>query len=290
MEASKQQYYQDRVQEAIHYLEAHAHEKILLEDIAHHACLSPFHFHRIFKIFTQETTKQYLTRLRLEKAAHLLRHSSIDIAQIASGVGYENHETFTRAFKNHFALAPVQYRQEAQVQIEQKQWNFLSKQIQLDTLKLELPQIQFIPPTTLAYIRHTGSYDDVGKTWNKLSLWAIKHWQIGRHTSTLGIVHDNPDITETNAVRYDACLVIQKELKAGSSDMRFKTLPGGKYAVFRYRGPYEQFYTVYDYIYSVCLLEFGYALRDEPTLEWYVKSPPFYRPENYITDFYVPIE
>ncbi|NRA51309.1 MAG: GyrI-like domain-containing protein, partial [Phaeodactylibacter sp.] len=64
----------------------------------------------------------------------------------------------------------------------------------------------------------------------------------------------------------------------------------GKFAVFRYQGAYESFYPVYDYIYNICLFEHQWELRDEPALEWYVRSPPFYKPDQYITDFYLPIQ
>jgi hypothetical protein len=38
------------------------------------------------------------------------------------------------------------------------------------------------------------------------------------------------------------------------------------------------------------VFEKGWELDDKPALEWYIKSPPFYKPENYITDFCVPIK
>jgi len=60
--------------------------------------------------------------------------------------------------------------------------------------------------------------------------------------------------------------------------------------VFTYKGAYEGFYPVYDYIYNVCLFENKFDLADKPALEWYIKSAPFYKPENLVTDFYVPIK
>jgi AraC family transcriptional regulator len=60
--------------------------------------------------------------------------------------------------------------------------------------------------------------------------------------------------------------------------------------VFTYRGAYEGFYPVYDYIYNVCLFDNKFDLADKPALEWYIKSPPFNKPENFVTDFYVPIK
>ncbi|MFN7119233.1 MAG: GyrI-like domain-containing protein [Saprospiraceae bacterium] len=277
------------IREASQWLEAHWSEPILLQDVAAHAHLSPYHFHRIFKTFTQTTAKQLLTRLRLEKAAQLLRFTDLEIAQIAMEVGYENHETFTRAFKNHFGQPPSDYRSGAQIEIAQKQAEYSTKAIALSDLQLDPPKIVQIAPVNVVYIRHTGSYDQVGKTWNQLLRWALLHWQLSRQTSTLGIVHDDPYITQTEQIRYDACLVVKKEFQPKGS-IGFKQLAGGKYAVFRYKGAYDNFYTVYDYIYSVILLQKGWQLRNEPALEWYIQSPPFYKPDNFLTDFYLPIE
>ena len=56
------------------------------------------------------TIKELLLRLKIERAAISLKHSKDDIGQISFENGYENHETFTRAFKKYFALTPQEYR------------------------------------------------------------------------------------------------------------------------------------------------------------------------------------
>ncbi|MCU0445250.1 MAG: AraC family transcriptional regulator [Microscillaceae bacterium] len=283
------QFYTESVHQAIAFLEAHYTENILLDDIADFACLSPFHFHRIFKIITNHTAKQVLNRIRLEKSAQMLRYTPTEVAQIGIIVGYENPETFTRAFKNYFGIPPSQYRQQASETIVHKQQQYLDNQINMATLRLSKPEIKFLEPLHLAYIRHTGSYEQVGKVWRKLLFWAFQHLQYGKQTATMGIVHDNPEITDTHHTRYDAGIVVKKPMQS-TRDIHFKSIAGGRYAVFRYQGAYDDFYTVYDYVYSICLSEFGFRLRNEPSLEWYIKFPPFYKPENYLTDFYVPIE
>jgi AraC family transcriptional regulator len=286
---NNEQFYAENIGKAIAFLETHYAKNILLDDIAHFAGLSPFHFHRIFKLITGYTIKQTLTRVRLEKSAQLLKFTPTDIAQIGLMVGYENHETFSRAFKNYFGIPPSQYRGESRQEIAHKQNQYAHNQVNLASLNIEKPKIKYLEPLEVAFIRHTGSYDNVGVVWRKLLFWAFQHLQFSPHTATMGIVHDNPEITDTQNARYDACIVIKKAFKP-TTDIVSKQISGGKYAVFRYQGAYDDFYTIYDYIYSVCLNEFGFRLRNEPTLEWYIKFPPFYQPKNYLTDFYVPIE
>lgn len=260
-----------------------------MKDVAREAFISEFHFHRIFKSLTGETVKEFLLRLKLERAAIRLKHSKDDIGQIAFDHGYENQETFTRAFKKYFQLPPQDYRNTIQEIINKKQLDYYTKEPHLAHLQIEEPSIRILPDIRLAYIRHTGSYDMVAGSFQRLMLWAATQFILKLKPTTLGIVHDNPDLTDEEKIRFDACVIVNKEIKP-KGEIGYKTIAGGKFAIFRYKGAYDNFYTVYDYIYNVCLFEKGWTLADKPALEWYIKSPPFYKPENYVTDFCVPIK
>jgi AraC family transcriptional regulator len=281
--------YLESINKAIAFIENNASQDILLKDIATEANLSQYHFHRIFKLLTGNTAKEFLTRLRLEKAALRLKRSSIDIAVVALESGYQNHETFTRAFKEYFGITPVHYRDSIAELINLKQEAYKASNITLSHLNVAGPIIKTIPDLHLAYIRHTGSYDKVGESFQKLMLWAASHLVLKLRPVTIGIVHDNPDLTAEDNIRFDACVLTTKEIKA-KGEIGYKRIEGGKYAVFTYKGSYDGFYPVYDYIYNVSLFKDKFVLDDKPALEWYIKSPPFYKPENYVTDFYVPIK
>ena len=53
-----------------------------LPELADHACLSPFHFHRLFTAVVGEPPAEYVRRLRLERAAHELSTSHRAVADI----------------------------------------------------------------------------------------------------------------------------------------------------------------------------------------------------------------
>lgn len=281
--------YLESINKAIAYIESNWTTDIQLKDIAVQANLSQYHFHRVFKSLTGDTAKDFLIRLRLEKAALKLKHSQNDIGQIAFDCGYQNHETFTRAFKNYFGLAPIEYRNSIAELRTNKQNEFARENINLNALNVQGPIIRTIPDLHLAYIRHTGSYDKVGSSFQRLMLWAATHLVLKLKPVTVGVVHDNPDLTEEQHIRFDACVLLSKEIKP-RGEIGYKKIDGGRFAVFTYKGAYEGFYPVYDYIYNVCLFDNKFYLADKPALEWYVKSPPFYKPENFVTDFYVPIK
>lgn len=281
--------YLESINKAIAFIESHAASDIQLKDVAVQANLSLYHFHRVFKSLTGDTTKEFLTRLRLEKAALKLKHTPHDIGQIAVDCGYKNHETFTRAFKDYFGLTPNDYRHTIAELRTNREAALKKTNTSLSSLQVQGPVLKTLPDLHLAYIRHTGAYDKVGASFQKLMLWAASHLVLKLKPVTLGIVHDNPDLTEEPHIRFDACVVLSKEIKS-SGEIAYKKINGGKFAVFTYKGAYEGFYPVYDYIYNVCLFENKFELDDKPALEWYIKSPPFYKPENFVTDFYVPIK
>ncbi len=64
--------YRRRIAAAVEYINLHLDEELELVDIAAVANFSPYHFHRIFKAFRGEPLGSYVSRLRVETAAHLL--------------------------------------------------------------------------------------------------------------------------------------------------------------------------------------------------------------------------
>lgn len=74
------------------------------------ACLSPSRVQRVFVGIVGESPKQYQLRVRLQRAAALLLGTPARIVDIAIATGFADHETFTRAFRRHFAMTPSAYR------------------------------------------------------------------------------------------------------------------------------------------------------------------------------------
>lgn len=90
-----------------------ANSEISLDVLAARAGWSPFHFHREFRRIVGETPKQYILRLRLERAAARLATGTDPVVSIAADAGFASHEVFTRAFRRQFGVTPSTYRREA---------------------------------------------------------------------------------------------------------------------------------------------------------------------------------
>ena len=63
-----------------------------------------------FSLLLGESPIQYLVRRRIARASALLEADQRPIARIANEVGYESDVTFSRAFKRHVGLSPVEFR------------------------------------------------------------------------------------------------------------------------------------------------------------------------------------
>jgi AraC family transcriptional regulator len=81
-----------------------------LDDLASAACLSKFHFLRLFKIAFGKTPNQFITEVRIQKAKELLKHSSIEINVIARSLGFENSSSFSRRFYQQVGVYPSQFK------------------------------------------------------------------------------------------------------------------------------------------------------------------------------------
>ncbi|MCG8326273.1 MAG: AraC family transcriptional regulator [Chitinophagales bacterium] len=99
--------YNQRINEVINYVNNNLDRSIPLDELASVALFSPYHFHRIFVAVTGESVNNFTSRMRLEKAARLLKFSQEPIAAIAYKCGYSSTATLSRAFKQYFGLSPV---------------------------------------------------------------------------------------------------------------------------------------------------------------------------------------
>ena len=81
-----------------------------LEQISKEACLSRFHFLRLFRRAFNKTPHQYLIHRRIEKAKELLSSSRLTVTEVCFEVGFESLGSFSSLFHKHVGHPPVAYR------------------------------------------------------------------------------------------------------------------------------------------------------------------------------------
>ena len=93
------------------YIANHLTEPLDRMTLAAVAGFSVPHFHRVFLAQVGESPTAYVRRMRLDRAGRKLRMGAIDIGEVALAAGYESHNAFSKAFKQHFGLSPSAFRQ-----------------------------------------------------------------------------------------------------------------------------------------------------------------------------------
>jgi AraC family transcriptional regulator len=92
------------------YLHANACASLTMKEIALAVQRHEIHLAREFRRFFGVSIGSYRRQLRTERAAHLLRHSSSDITDIALHCGFASHSHLCRVFRAQFGMSPSRYR------------------------------------------------------------------------------------------------------------------------------------------------------------------------------------
>ena len=104
------------IQAVCDYIEENLCTQITLEALAALVYLSPFHFARCFKATIGLAPHQYVIARRMELAKRLVLTTTLNVAEIAWSVGYENISHFRRLFTMHIGMTPGEIRRAAGVQ------------------------------------------------------------------------------------------------------------------------------------------------------------------------------
>lgn len=101
------------VEEAMRYMNDHLASPITLAVVAEQVGLSPHHLCRIFPEETGISFHDYLKHQRMEQAAHLLRHTSLRVYEVAHRVGISSYRYFTAMFRDYAGVTPRDFKKNA---------------------------------------------------------------------------------------------------------------------------------------------------------------------------------
>ena len=100
------------IREIIEWLNENPHGNITLKDMAERAGLSASYFRFLFRNETGFSPGSYFLRLKINKAAQMLRETVLPIKKIAMLCGYDDVAHFYRAFRPYYGVSPASYRRE----------------------------------------------------------------------------------------------------------------------------------------------------------------------------------
>lgn len=266
-----------QILKSLHYIESHLEEPLNLEQVAKIAAFSKYHFSRVFESHVGENPAAYIRRLRLEKAAgHLLLLPS-QITDVALYAGYKTPAAFTYAFRQRFGTPPSTF-------VHAHKYNTTEENTPMQAL------IEHKEDFDVYFVRTTGPYPLSAKAaWTLMRKWAGPKGLMNGKNPMIGIARDNPDITDPEKNRYDACLPVGNSHYTPEGEISIQTIQGGRYACFIHTGPYEKIKETYRAIYGNWLEESKETLRDAPGFVIYRNDPRTTPEEKRELGIYIPL-
>ena len=298
MKPATHSYYTDAVRRVIEHVVSHLGEAMALETLAEQACLSPFHFHRVFRGMVGETPLELVRRLRLERAAWRLLHSDAPVTMIAFEAGYETHEAFTRAFRASYAESPSGFRRRGKLRIELAAANgvhftvdgrlqqFIPRDSGGRTMQVE---IRRYPALRVGTVRHIGPYIQINEAFAKLGELASPARLFERPGAQMvALFYDDPDTTPAEQLQSDAGVVVAPdvELPKGLTEQH---IAAGEYASTTHVGPYEQLGDTWARFMGEWLPASGRRMSDGVSYEVYHNTPMDTPKEQLRTEIRIPL-
>lgn len=273
--------HRERVLRALVEIEKDLDRTQSLEDLAEHACLSPFHFHRVFGGLVGEGPAEYVRRLRLERAAHELATSEEPVSLIGQRAGYANPESFTRAFQSRFESSPSVFRRERSAL-----WTKPNA-----SENVRPARVESVPSLRVAFIRHVGPYEQATPNFERLREWAAadpSRLPTGREPLCLGIAHDMPGITAPERMRFDCCIEVSDECRAADG-VGVQTTLGATFAVALHQGTFATLGDTYARLARELIPASGARIASGASVELYLTPPEQSMTQPGMTEVLLPV-
>jgi len=110
MQSQEKAYMLRPIMKAQAYISENYSQALSLESVASQVGLSPAYFSSLFKKTTGENFIDYLVKVRIEKAKHLLESTYSSVREISAAVGYDDAHYFSKIFQRYVGIKPSEYR------------------------------------------------------------------------------------------------------------------------------------------------------------------------------------
>jgi len=295
--------YTQRINRVLDYIADHPDGDLSLSRLARVACFSQFHFHRIFHSLTGETLNNHVRRVRLERAASLLKASpEARITDVALEAGFPGLAEFSRAFKAHFGFnasdwdrksplpnsknckAPESFPAYSEQELES--WR---KNQRLEVRLTKFPACRYV------YIRVHDPYGNqrLVDAYYKIMRWLSDQQVDVRDVVIVGMSQDDPAVTPKEKCRYDmgAAFPLEKtnggllsaivrerggSLRHAPSEtqgLSTRQIPAFQAAVLRGVGDLASVDRAWQYLYRCWLPHSRYEPAELPAMQAFVRLP-----------------
>lgn len=280
--ANGQNDYEARLLRVLAYIYDNLNGDLSLDALAEVACMSRYHWHRVFRAMTGETPAEAIRRIRLLKAANMLVGDNAPLAEVAERFGYPNLASFSRAFRTAHGLSPGAFRDQG-VQLA------ISLRKASGEYAMYPVKIQNLQPSLAAGVLHVGRYLDIGKAFQQLGGVIAARNLFPHIKGMIAVYRDFPGSKPDSELRAHAAAIIADSFPTDVEAFEYFDLVGGKHAVMEHKGAYATLGAAYEWLYGKWLPQSGEEPRDSPPVELYVNNPMQTPPDQLRTDIRLPL-
>lgn len=280
MRNSTENMHQQKVNQVIDYISANLHLPLQLDAIADRINVSQRQLLRIMRSALNESLYAYVARQRVERAVLFMQTEEMSLTKLSAMVGYDNPQSFSKAFKKQFGISPKAYINKLQSRLE----GYIQSSGNRSSFQSEVCHFEGLE---LVYIRIFGKYGEVEPyetAWNRLMSFLKENKAITDETRFIGLSFDDPNVTNHDQCRFYACASVQKKI-IPTGELGTIQLQQGKYAVYTLKGSYSGLQELYNNI----SVNFEYFIRHGMAFEEYINYSKENSNEN-ITKIYIPIK
>jgi len=295
--------YIKRINKVLKYIDDNLNKDLSLEKLSAIAYYSPFHLHRLFKAYTNETLNSFINRKRIEKTASLLIHEKdITITELALNYGFNSNSSFSRAFKKSYGVSPSEFKRlstanyskigkveskngqvrptfEAYICNINQHKNWIKMHAKVETKE--------IAKLDLAFLTQIG-VSGLHNAFEKLIKWARPKGLFDNPGAKMArIYHDNFKITEPEKVRMSACVVLNEPIEV-SGEIGLTVIEKGKCIVGHFEIEPKDFEKSWNALF-VWMNESGHKKADRNPFEIFHNNFSEHPENKAIVDFYLPI-
>jgi len=286
--------YHSRFRKVLEYIDSHLDDDLTVDRLSGVAAFSKHHFRRQFSELFGISVYKYVQLNRLKRASYQLAfRDHMQIIDISLASGYENHESFCRAFKKSIGQTPSEFRECPQWHPWHLTYQPLSdlrvKHMKPENQPAKVKLITF-KDTKVAVLEHRGDPSLIGNSVRKFIEWRKQNNLPPQVGNTFNILYDNPSETPPEKCRFDICVSIERDVADNPFGVLEKTIPGGRCAVLRHIGHDANLGESITYLYLNWLPLSGEEPRDFPLFLQRVSFFPDVPEHEAITDVFLPLK
>jgi AraC family transcriptional regulator len=211
------------------------------------------------------------------------------IIDVAFDSGFENPESFSRAFKAAFGQTPSAFR-------KNPDWASWSARTRINFSPSERTndmdvKIIDVEPILVAALEHRGSPARLNDSVQRFIDWRKSSGLSPvSECATYGVPYNDPNVTPPDEFRFDICGSAPAPVPANAQGVVTKTIPGGRCAMTIHAGSRDRIDETVYALYRDWLPDSGEELRDFPVYFHYLNLDHDTPEHRHLTEVYLPLK